>query len=131
MVRIHPGPPRNHLKINIIIRNGFWLVKLFFIIGSTQNGEALLLCRLPLSHLDAQYNSATIHAKIFVIDFLIMANRLWLFLLVTFVSGSAYALELAGKVRIVDVATNWIGKTKIRLHGLDALKKGRCAKLTH
>jgi len=50
----------------------------------------------------------------------VMANILWLFFLITFFSGSAFAADLSGQGRIVDGDTIWIGKTKIRLHGIDA-----------
>ena len=49
-----------------------------------------------------------------------MTNKLWLLILVIFVTGSVSAAELTGKARIVDGDTIWIGKTKIRLHGMDA-----------
>ena len=42
--------------------------------------------------------------------------------------GSAHADNLTGKPRITDGDTFWIGKTKIRLHGIDAPEtKQECA----
>ena len=34
--------------------------------------------------------------------------------------GEALAQDISGKARVVDGDTIWIGKTKIRLHGIDA-----------
>jgi endonuclease YncB( thermonuclease family) len=49
-----------------------------------------------------------------------MANKLWLLTLALLWASPAYAADLSGAARIVDGDTIWIGKTKIRLHGIDA-----------
>jgi endonuclease YncB( thermonuclease family) len=43
-----------------------------------------------------------------------------LLLTLSLLSTTTYAASLSGQARIVDGDTIWIGKTKIRLHGIDA-----------
>jgi endonuclease YncB( thermonuclease family) len=48
-------------------------------------------------------------------------NRIILSLLLLLVApNTSFAQDISGKARVVDGDTIWIGKTKIRLHGIDA-----------
>ncbi len=41
-------------------------------------------------------------------------------LVVSILGGNVFAADITGPARVVDGDTIWIGKTKIRLHGIDA-----------
>jgi endonuclease YncB( thermonuclease family) len=50
----------------------------------------------------------------------VQRQRLFIFFLVLIFPMSIAMADVSGKPRIVDADTIWIGKTKIRLHGIDA-----------